>query len=169
MHHVDTAVKRQGEASMAMSLGYAALFTAQVQPSVLFDTTGRLASCVCAMTDAAESPFLTAEDSPTEQSGAASAAPASPMPPPSELSSAGGSSSSVLDEQSGLLQKIKDLVDTQKALKEQKKKCATDMKNAMKRKKRLQGKASQLSDTDLVEVLRMRKAKKDSVHTLAST
>ena len=67
------------------------------------------------------------------------------------------------------MQKIKDLVDTQKALKEQKKKCATDMKNAMKRKKRLQGKASQLSDTDLVDVLRMRKAKKDSVHTVAST
>ena len=43
------------------------------------------------------------------------------------------------------------------------------MKNAMKRKKRLQGKASQLSDTDLVEVLRMRKAKKESVQTAAST
>ena len=39
----------------------------------------------------------------------------------------------------------------------------------MKRKKRLQGKASQLSDADLVEVLRMRKAKKDSVETVAST
>ena len=36
------------------------------------------------------------------------------------------------------------------------------MKNTLKRKKRLQGKASQLSDTDLVEVLRMRKAKKES-------
>ena len=68
-----------------------------------------------------------------------------------------------------MLQKIKDLQDTQKALKEQKKKCAQEMKNAMKRKKRLQGKASQLSDTDLVEVLRMRKAKKESVQTAAST
>ena len=67
------------------------------------------------------------------------------------------------------MQKIKGLVDTQKALKEQKKKCAQEMKNAMKRKKRLQGKASQLSDADLVEVLRMRKAKKDSVETAAST
>ena len=64
---------------------------------------------------------------------------------------------------------IKALQDTQKALKEQKKKCAQEMKNAMKRKKRLQGKASQLSDTDLVEVLRMRKAKKESVQTAAST
>ena len=52
--------------------------------------------------------------------------------------------------------------ETQKALKKQKKKNAVDMKNALKRKKRLQGKASQLSDTDLVEVLRMRKAKKES-------
>ena len=68
-----------------------------------------------------------------------------------------------------MLQKIKDLQDTQKALKEQKKKCAQEIKNAMKRKKRLQGKASQLSDSDLVEVLRMRKAKKDSVHLAAST
>ena len=66
---------------------------------------------------------------------------------------------------SDLLQKIKDLQDTQRALKAQKKKCAQEMKNAMKRKKRLQGKASQLSDSDLVEVLRMRKAKKETVTT----
>ena len=68
-----------------------------------------------------------------------------------------------------MLQKIKDLQDTQKALKEQKKKCAQEMKNAMKRKKRLQDQASQLSDSDLVEVLRMRKAKKESVQTAACT
>ena len=67
------------------------------------------------------------------------------------------------------MQKIKALADKQKALKAQKKQCATEIKNAMKRKKRLQGKASQLSDSDLVEVLRMRKAKKDSVQTVAST
>ena len=41
--------------------------------------------------------------------------------------------------------------------------------NAMKRKKRLQGQASQLSDSDLVEVLRMRKAKKEGVQTAAGT
>ena len=58
------------------------------------------------------------------------------------------------------LQKIKDLSATQKQLKEQRIKCALEMKNAMKRKKRLQGKAHQLSDTDLVEVLRMRKDRK---------
>ena len=68
-----------------------------------------------------------------------------------------------------MLQQIKGLVETQKALKEEKKKCAKEMKNAMKRKKRLQGKASQLSDTDLVEVLRMRKAKKASVQTADTT
>ena len=61
-----------------------------------------------------------------------------------------------------MLQKIRELHDTQRELKAQKKKCAHDIKNAMKRKKRLQGKASQLSDSDLVEVLRMRKAKKES-------
>ena len=61
------------------------------------------------------------------------------------------------------MQKIKELQETQRALKEQKKRCASEMKNAMKRKKRLQGRASQLSDVDLVEVLRMRKAKKESV------
>ena len=54
-------------------------------------------------------------------------------------------------------------------MKERKKKCALEIKNAMKRKKRLQGKASQLSDLDLVEVLRMCKAKKESVQTTAST
>ena len=68
-----------------------------------------------------------------------------------------------------MLMKIKELADTQKALKEQRKKCSAEMKNAMKRKKRLQEKASQLSDTDLVEVLRMRKAKKDSVETSQTT
>ena len=62
-----------------------------------------------------------------------------------------------------MLQKIKELQDTQRALKAQKHKCAQEMKNAMKRKKRLQGKASQLSDSDLVEVLRMRKAKKETI------
>ena len=62
-----------------------------------------------------------------------------------------------------MLKKINEQRMTQLALKSQKKQCAAEMKNAMKRKKRLQNKASQLSDTDLVEVLRMRKAKKDSV------
>ena len=57
-----------------------------------------------------------------------------------------------------MLQRIKALQDAQKALKDQKKKCAQEIKNAMKRKQRLQARASQLSDADLVEVLRMRKA-----------
>ena len=68
-----------------------------------------------------------------------------------------------------MLQKIKDLQDTQKALKQQTRKCALEMKNAMKRKKRLQGKACQLSDSDLVEVLRMRKEKKEALQAAAST
>ena len=61
-----------------------------------------------------------------------------------------------------MLEQIKALQDAQKALKDQKKKCAKEIKNAMKRKQRLQGKASQLSDSDLLEVLRMRKARRDS-------
>ena len=152
-----------------MSLESAALSIAQVQPSVLFVATNRIAQCVCGMTDADEARLSGAEESSTEQLGTASATPGSPRPARSESSSPGGSSSSVGENKSELLQKIKDLVDTQKALKEQKKKCAAEMKNAMKRKKRLQDKASQLSDIDLVEVLRMRKAKKDGIQTTATT
>ena len=134
-----------------------------------FTTPPESLLCACAMTDAADILSAGAEDSLAEQSGAASAASSPPMPAPSESSSAPGSSTSVLDQQSDLLMKIKDLVDTQKALKAQRKQCAMEMKNAMKRKKRLQGKASQLSDADLVEVLRMRKAKKESAQAAADT
>ena len=42
------------------------------------------------------------------------------------------------------------------------------MKNALKRKQRLQGKATLLSDADLVEVLRMRKAKKEGAQAASS-
>ena len=66
------------------------------------------------------------------------------------------------------MQKIKDLQDAQRALKDQKEKCAAEIKNAMKRKKRLQDRASQLSDGDLVEVLRMRKAKKEGLTSAPS-
>ena len=61
---------------------------------------------------------------------------------------------------SSLLDQIQALRRSQQALKDQKKQVAKDMKNAMKKKKRLQGRASQLSDKDLIEVLRMRKARK---------
>ena len=60
------------------------------------------------------------------------------------------------------MDKIKKLAETQKVLKDLKKKANVEMKNALKRKKRLQGKASLLSDKDLMEVLCMRKAKKDA-------
>ena len=63
---------------------------------------------------------------------------------------------------SDLLRQIEDLRDAQKTLKEQKTRCAKDMKNAMKKKKRIQNKATHLTDSDLVEVLRMRRAKKES-------
>ena len=59
---------------------------------------------------------------------------------------------------SALLDQIEALRTTQRELKAHKKRVAVEMKNAMKRKKRLKGKASQLTDDDLVEVLRMRQA-----------
>ena len=67
------------------------------------------------------------------------------------------------------MDKIKKLAETQKVLKEQKRKANVEMKNALKRKKRLQGKASLLSDKDLLEVLCMRKAKKDAAQADATT
>ena len=120
------------------------------------------------MTDTAEGRISGAEKSPTEDATAASAAPTSPVSAPSEPSSAVASSSSSLGGKSDLLQKIKDLQDTQKALRDQKRKCAVEMKNAIKRKKRLQGKAAQLNDKDLVEVLRMRNEKRESAPTAAN-
>ena len=65
--------------------------------------------------------------------------------------------------------KSKTSLTHRRRLKEQRKKCAQEMKNAMQRKSRLQGKARELSDRDLVEVLRMRKAKKDSIETARRT
>ena len=54
--------------------------------------------------------------------------PTSPVVPPSEPSSAGGSSASSVEGRSDLLQRIKALQDAQKALKDQKKKCAQEIK-----------------------------------------
>ena len=84
------------------------------------------------MADTTEGRTSGAEEIPTESAPAASSAPTSPMPAPSEPISAGGSSSSSMDGGSDLLHKIKGLQDTQKALKEQKKQCAQEMKNALK-------------------------------------
>ena len=123
------------------------------------------------MTDATEGRVSGAEVSPTEQytDAASTAATTSPRPAHSEASSPGGSSSGGIDQESDLLKRIKDLADTQKALKQQKKQCAAEMKNALKWKKRLSDKATRLSDADLLEVLRMRKAKKDSMQPAANT
>ena len=68
------------------------------------------------------------------------------------------------------LQNIKSLVDTQKGSEgAETEVCSGDLERHEPFVKRLQGKASQLSDADLVDVLRMRKAKKDSAETVAST
>ena len=114
------------------------------------------------MGDATDARFEGAEEIQAEQSETVNGPSPSSTPAPSEASSSGASSSNVLGHQSDLLLKIRELADTQKALKEQRKKCTLEMKNALKRKKRLQTKAWMLSDTDLVEVLRMRKERKDS-------
>ena len=81
------------------------------------------------------------------------------------LSSACGASSQgdgCASTGSSLLNQIHKLKADQVALKTAKAKLAKDMKNAVKRKKRLQSRAVQLSDTDLVEVLRMRKCQKSA-------
>ena len=121
------------------------------------------------MGDATDARLEGAEATQTEQSQTVNGPSPSSTPAPSEASSSGASSSNVLGHQSDLLLKIRELADTQKALKEQRKKCTLEMKNALKRKKRLQTKAWMLSDTDLVEVLRMRKERKDSVRTSQTT
>ena len=125
--------------------------------------------CVCAMADTTGGPTSDAEASVAGSAPAASSVPTSPEVPPSEPSSAGGSSASSVEGRSDLLQRIKALQDAQKALKDQKKKCAKEIKNAMKRKQRLQTKASQLSDSDLVEVLRMRKATRRESGPISTT
>ena len=61
---------------------------------------------------------------------------------------------------SHLLTQIEKLRADQQALRNVKKELAKNMKNAMRRKKRLQTRAMNLTEADLVEVLRMRKAKK---------
>ena len=110
------------------------------------------------MADPIGGPASDAEASVVDSAPAACSVPASPVVTPSEPSSAGGSSAPSVEGRSDLLERIKALQDAHRALKDQKKKCAQEIKNAMKRKQRLQGKANQLSDADLVEVLRMRKA-----------
>ena len=82
------------------------------------------------MSDDADNRTLSAEDSPTEVAPAASVASPSPLPSSSEGGSDGGSSSSTAESPSQLLNKIRKLQETQKALKEQKKACAKEMKNA---------------------------------------
>jgi len=55
-----------------------------------------------------------------------------------------------------LLSQIGELKKQQQKLKAEKKCVAKDLKNAERRRKRLRKKAKQLSDTDLIAVLRMR-------------
>ena len=59
---------------LGMSLGSAAWFTAQVQPSVLSDSIKGSAVCVCTMTHAVEEHFPDADKCPAEQSRAVSTA-----------------------------------------------------------------------------------------------
>ena len=62
--------------------------------------------------------------------------------------------------ESSLLKQIAELRATQNKMKEDKKKLQKEMRNAMKRKRRIQSRVSQLSELDIVEVLRMRQSKR---------
>ena len=57
---------------------------------------------------------------------------------------------------SNLLKRIEQLKAEQKQLRDEKKKCASEIKNAMRKKRRLQRRAGQLNDEDLLEVWKMR-------------
>ena len=57
-----------------------------------------------------------------------------------------------------LLEQIEALKKEQKQLRDERKRVAKEVKNAMRKKKRLRCKASQLTDADLIEVLQMRRA-----------
>ncbi len=74
-----------------------------------------------------------------------------------------------MNSPSNLLQQIEDLRRSQKRLKEERLRVTKEVRNALKRKKRLRTKASQLTDLDLVEVLRMRKQAASSTNASAST
>ena len=81
--------------------------------------------------------------------------------PDSKSAASSDSGCSPLEKQastgrSSLLGRILELCQDQHKLKAQKKALAKDMRNALKKRKRLQTKASQLSDLDLIEVLQMR-------------
>ena len=80
------------------------------------------------MADTTGGPTSDAEASVADSAPAASSVPTSPVVSPSEPSSAGGSSASSVEGRSDLLQRIKTLQDAQKALKDQKKKCAQEIK-----------------------------------------
>ena len=122
------------------------------------------------MFNAADGRNSGAEESASASTPPASSAASSPALAPSEPSSAGQAAAMPVEQGgSELLKKIQELQETQRALKEQKKKCQLEIRNATKRKKRIQDRASQLSDTDLVEVLRMRKARKDVIASAASS
>ena len=108
--------------------------------------------------DAAPTEDLQQETVASEQGAGASAAETASCPETTRAASSSGSM---------LLDQIDKLKADQVALKATKAKLAKEMKNAVKRKKRLQGRASQLSDNDLVEVRRMRKHTKGAEGVVA--
>ena len=57
-----------------------------------------------------------------------------------------------------LLQTIEAMKQEQKQLRDERQRVANEVNNALKKKKRLRCKASQLTDADLIEVLQMRRA-----------
>ena len=96
------------------------------------------------------------------KAGSGSAAPSvrgsSSGPDKEAVSSPPSSKSGPTVGEDDLLTKIKALKEEQSTLRNQKKAVAKDLRNIERRRKRLKKKAKQLSDADLVAVMRMRQA-----------
>jgi molecular chaperone GrpE (heat shock protein) len=82
----------------------------------------------------------------------------------------GGAASSLANSRNkNLLQRIAELKAEQKKMKDQRSKVQKDLKNAMRKKKRLQQRARQLSNDDLMSVLLMRTDGEDGSGALCAS
>ena len=94
-----------------------------------------------------------------EPAGAADISGSTPDPPQNEMESAFFQLSKLPKTESKLQNKIDDLKKAQKRLREERRQSAVSLKAAERKASRIRVKAAQLSDADLLEVLRMRQKK----------
>ena len=102
---------------------------------------------------------------------AAAGAAAVPDMVPAASAAGGDAEKAALDvNEVGLGAQIEALRKQQQAMQDQKKRLAKDLRNAVRKRKRLSERARKLSDKDLVAVLMMRKDQRDNArgHVLAS-